>query len=135
MGMFDYIVCEADLPKTAIDPPCGPFQTKDTPDQYLTVYTITTDGRLTWRPYRMLEVPKEERPYPDGDEFLVVCGSLRREENDPEQVNFHGDIEFYTDDEDHGGWWKYRAHFNDGKLASIDLVKFEAPNYETPPRL
>ncbi|MCE6957868.1 hypothetical protein LAZ40_02195 [Cereibacter sphaeroides] len=33
--MFDWIRCEAPLPETPAMPPDAPFQTKDTPDQYV----------------------------------------------------------------------------------------------------
>lgn len=44
MGVFDYIRCEYELPdKWEQD---VPFQTKDTPKQWLNTYTITKNGNL-----------------------------------------------------------------------------------------
>lgn len=43
MGMFDNIICEHKLPGS---PNVKEWQTKDTPDQYLSKYTITKDGCL-----------------------------------------------------------------------------------------
>lgn len=133
MGMFDLIRCEATLPETAVAPDAGRlFQTKDTPDQYMTVYTITADGRLTWRPYEMEAVPREERPYPDApdDDFRSLCGSIRRVEQPPEDIPYHGDICFYGSGHT-GAWWEYNARFTEGRLARIDLVEFTPPG-DTP---
>jgi hypothetical protein len=128
MGMFDYLRCDVPLPETPVPPPGDePFQTKATPDQYMTVYTITADGRLTWRPYHWEDVPKEERPYPDDDGFLGLCGSMRRVERDPEDIPYHGDIDFYAGNHPDVGWWEYKARFTEGKLARIELVEFRAP--------
>lgn len=123
MGMFDYIICEMPLPKTP-EPPVGTFQTKDTPDQYMTTYTITEDGRLSWRPYTIENVPREERPYPDAPEgsLKAICGMIRRVESDPEVLeDFHGDVHFYTGGP--RGWWEYRARFTDGVCKEITLVE------------
>lgn len=127
MGMFDYIDCRAELPETEVPPPSRIFQTKDTPDQYMTVYTITEDGRLTWRPYEMEVVPKAERPYPDDDGILGLAGSMRRVEGEPETLDFHGDIYFYTYDPKTRGEWEYRARFTEGRLAGITVDEFVAP--------
>lgn len=127
MGMFDHIICEVPLPDTPVPPPAESFQTKDTPDQYLTVYTITKDGYLMWRPYKMEAVPKEERPYPDEDGLLGIAGSVRRVEQEPERMDFHGDILFYTSNHPDVGWWEYRARFTEGRLSSITVEEFRAP--------
>jgi len=124
MGMFDYIKCNMPLPETPVPPPSHGFQTKDTPDQYMTEYTITEDGRLSWKPYRIEEVPKAERPYPDakGGSLRALCGILRRVEGDTEFVDYHGDIFFYVGVK--GRWWEYRARFTDGKCEKITLEEF-----------
>lgn len=123
MGMFDYIKCEMPLPETPEPPPGDTFQTKDTDDQYMTLYTITVDGRLTWHPYTMEEVPKADRPHPDADGLLGIMGSIRRVEQEAVTVPYHGDIEFYTLG-DNRGWWDYRARFTEGVCAGIALVEF-----------
>ena len=127
MGMFDWLKCEAELPETPLPPPNGVFQTKDTPDQGLTLYTITADGRLTWRPYHMEEVPKAERPYPDDDGLYGIIGSIRRVEADVEDVPFHGDVIFYDANHPDVGWWEYRARFTEGRLARITLERYDPP--------
>ena len=133
MGMFDYIKCEMPLPETDVAPRAVLFQTKDTPDQYMTIYTITADGRLSWRPYVMESVPKSERPYPnelDGS-LLGLSGCMRRVESEPVFLeDYHGDLFFYSYDQ--GDWWEYRARFTEGTCAAITLEEFrrsgEAPN-------
>ncbi|MFD0917985.1 hypothetical protein ACFQ14_16395 [Pseudahrensia aquimaris] len=45
MGLYDNIICEYPLPEP-IAPDGVEFQTKDTPDPHLRVYTITANGRL-----------------------------------------------------------------------------------------
>jgi hypothetical protein len=46
MGMYDNIVCKVPLPgkRAAWQTPESVYQTKDTPDQYLSTYTIDADG-------------------------------------------------------------------------------------------
>ena len=130
MGMYDIIICEVPLPETEVPPPAGEaFQTKDTPDQGLTPYTITKDGQLTWRPYRLETVLKEDRPYPDASEndWRSILGSVRRVESGPIDVDFHGDILFYASNHPDVGWWEYRARFSEGQLLRIDLIEFRAP--------
>lgn len=121
MGMFDYVICEAELPggKPTIEGGC--FQSKDTPDQCMTVYTITADGRLTWRSYTIEEVPIEERAYPDATDWKANIGRLRRVEGQVEDVLFHGNICFYGTGPD-GAWNEYMAQFTKGRLAGITKV-------------
>jgi hypothetical protein len=126
MGLFDYIKCEMPLPETPLPPypdeNGDKFQTKDTPYQYMTTYTITADGRLTWRPYDMQTVPVEERPYPD----MPIIGSQRRVEQEPEAIPFHGDVDFYHYAS--GGWWEYRARFTEGICKAITLLEYRPPD-------
>ncbi|MCE6957870.1 hypothetical protein LAZ40_02205 [Cereibacter sphaeroides] len=85
------------------------------------VYTITADGRLSWRPYEMEEVPKEDRAYPDDDGLKGFIGSRRRVERDPEDVPFRGDIRFYA--KSGSGWWEFKARFTEGRLARIEVLE------------
>ena len=111
MGMFDNIRCEMPLEGS---PKVREWQTKCTPDQKLTMYTIRADGTLWWKPYETYVVPKEERPYPNEEGLLGMCGMLGRNESDPEQLSdFHGDLYFYGSDEN-DDWWEYRARFTEG---------------------
>ncbi len=123
MGVFDDLRCEMPLPETALPLPKGGdtiFQTKDTPDQYLTLYTITADGHLMWRPYKVEARPEEERE---------KRGPMRRVESAPERIEFHGTIDFYeyqAQDESQDGrshWWEFRAKFTDGVCVEISLVE------------
>lgn len=143
MGMFDYIRCEAPLPDGWTP---DELQTKDFACDLVT-HVITKDGRL------MLEridethlVPKKERPYPNEDGLLGMCGMLRYERS-LHDSNFHGIVNFYgseyrkPDDTPaqpsgvmHGPdgvkdyttgeplkhvWHEYNAKFSDGKLVEI----------------
>lgn len=123
MGMFDYIRCLMPLPETTLMPDGDTlFQTKDTPDQYMTVYTIDDDGRLTWRPYQIEVVPLEERPNPE----MPMRGMWKRVEGDKETIPYHGDIVFYHLSKDNF-WWEYRARFTEGVCVRIDILEHEAP--------
>lgn len=110
MGVFDYIRCEAPLPGGSHP---DVFQTKDTPDQYLSDYTIKPDGRLMWRPYTYETVPAEERPDPRHP----MMGARRRVYAEEEVVPFDGPLEFY------GGADRFLAVFIGGQLpAPIERI-------------
>lgn len=136
MGVFDYLRCQHPLPD-GFDPSKVEWQTKDTDDQYLSLYTITADGRLVSDDWHMEDVPKAERPYPNDDGLLGLCGSMRRIVDKADVPrDFHGDIHFYGNDGDwnspDGYWWReYRARFSEGKLLQIDLVEC---THKTPPK-
>ena len=132
MGMFDYIKCEMPLPATPTMPPDGTvFQTKDTDDMYLTVYTIKSDGRLVWRPYKMEEVPPHERPQPDTEHPDHWIGSFQRVEAEEEGISFDGDLVFYHWAE--GWWWEYCAKFCGGVATEITVVDFHPPKSNPTP--
>ena len=119
MGMFDYIRCWMPIEG---NPVVHEWQTKDTPDQYMTTYTICPDGTLWWRPYEQFTVPVEERPYPNETGLLKWAGSLGRKEGEPEQLSdYHGDLYFYGSDEN-DEWWEYRARFTEG-VCKITVVE------------
>jgi hypothetical protein len=132
MGMFDYLKCEHPLPDGYTGP--ADWQTKDTDDQYLSLYTITADGRLVSDDWHMEEVPLAERPYPDAEpgSFQSICGIARRVVDRANvERPFHGDLFFYSatdgDFNDAAGytWREYRARFTEGKLLRIDLIECE----------
>lgn len=135
MGMFDYVRCEMPLDGNPPDRLNGAWQTKDTPDQYMTTYTIRSDGSLWWKPYETDFVPNEE--FPEGD-FRRLRGALKRYEKEPERLtDFHGDIFFYGGDwsnelQQHLCWWEYRARFTDGVCSSIKLVEHRAQQDSRP---
>jgi hypothetical protein len=123
MGMFDYIRCEVSLPDGWLP---GELQTKDF-DCEMVTHVITKDGRL------MLEridethlVPKEERPYPNDDGLLGMCGSIRTVTS-LRDSNFHGVANFYgsegTPNTPDYHWHEYNAKFTDGNLQEIVLVE------------
>jgi hypothetical protein len=108
MGMFDYITHEGSR-----------YQTKDTPDQYLSEYRIE-NGRLVFDEYHVEDVPKEQRPYPDDDGLLGWIGSQRRiiDQSSVDQ-HWHGYIDMVPDD---GSGGSFRAKFTDGNLVSFELL-------------
>jgi hypothetical protein len=147
MGMFDYIRCEAPLPD-GWSP--DELQTKDF-DCDMVTHVITKEGRL------MLEridethiVPKEERPYPNEDGLLGMCGMMRTVTSIHDS-NFHGIVNFYGSEYrsvdgrpaqpkgtmHEGGnaydyttkeplqhiWHEYNAKFTDGNLQEIVRVQ------------
>jgi len=71
----------------------------------------------------METVPKEERQYPDAEEGTIqaMSGCMRRVEEDEVDVNYHGDIYFYTGDSGKN-WYEYKARFTDGVCAKIERV-------------
>ena len=89
MGMFDDIRCDVTLP----DGKSGDagFQTKDL-DCTLDEFVITETGRL-------IKQSKNADPHDDVD------------------VNYDGDLVFYTDYPD--GWRQFRATFRSGQLIEI----------------
>ncbi len=104
MGMFDYLTHEG-----------VEYQTKDTPDQYMSSYRIV-NGRLLGEEWHMETVPKAERTFPDAadDSPLALCGCMRRviDKADVDQ-NWHGYLYAIGDGPDYP---EYRAKFTDGNL-------------------
>lgn len=94
MGMFDYIHCKFPLPKINVNPPSALFQTKDTPSQTLSTYTITKGGKLVF----------------EGATVSNFSGD----------IDFYNLVGTYNKVE---GWWEYRAHFINGSLTAIGLVE------------
>lgn len=118
MGMFDYVRCEVPLPDGWLPP--HPLQTKDF-DCDMVCHVISPEGRLMLeRVEAVHEVPKADRPYPNDDGLLGMCGSIRTETS-LHDSNFHGLVNFYGHD-DHNVWHEYNAKFTDGQLVSIEVV-------------
>ena len=125
MGMFDNIRCEVPLP----DGFTGELQTKDF-DCEMVEHVITKDGRMMLcRIDEVQEVPKAERPYPNDDGFLGLCGSIRRIMS-LHDAHFHGVVNFYGSEGDPNNrgpgtdyrWHEYNAKFTDGQLVSIEIA-------------
>jgi len=127
MGMFDWLDCKYPLPDGHVSKD-HEFQTKDTPLQFLEVYTITAAGRLVADECHYEEVTKEfwERVEKDAKASDDLRGRVRRvvDSADVDQ-NFHGALVFYGDSETDGFWRTYRARFTDGALVRIELVEKE----------
>jgi len=113
MGMFDYVTHEGRR-----------YQTKDTPDQYLSEYRIV-NGRLIGDEWHMETVPKAERPYPDAPEGDIrsFIGSMCRVIDKADiDLNWHGYLDLVPDCGDQEGFVDYRAKFTDGNLVSFERV-------------
>jgi hypothetical protein len=117
--MFDYVICEVPLPD-GWKP--DELQSKDF-DCSMTNIRISAEGRLLIERYESYTVPKEDRLYPDAKPGSIeeICGILGRRNHRWEDLNFHGDFNFY------GGafkndWHEYMARFTEGQLVSIRAV-------------
>lgn len=134
MGMFDYVVCEAPLPD-GWKP--GELQSKDF-DCSMTTVRISAEGRLLIERYESYTVPKEDRPYPDAEEGSLeeICGIWGKRNRRWEDLNFHGDFNFYGDEpigervltktasgtsyyQQDRRWHEYTARFTEGRLVRI----------------
>lgn len=100
MGMFDYVRCEAKLPKPEPMDDDGRFQTKDT-NCLLDEYKIEADGTL-W----------VQRFDPETSELWYE-----------ECSDFHGWMNFYGHTRETGRWKEYRAKFTDGRMVDVKLVR------------
>lgn len=116
MGMFDYVICEVPLPD-GWEP--DELQSKDF-DCTMTKVRISAEGRLEIERYESYDVPKAERPYPNAEpgSFEEICGIWGKRNRHWEDLNFHGDFNFYG-----GGfkndWHEYLARFTEGQLVRI----------------
>ena len=113
MGMFDHLYYEG-----------HEYQTKDTPNQSLDNYKIEHDqcsGHIfLWR-------EDYDAEWVEGEGLFG--GSLRQfNQRWVHCWDFDGNIRFYREDKDNGGWEKdawieYSALFMDGKLLRIKRVE------------
>ena len=147
MGMFDYIKCEyplQSLPQRLVDQWAGDitFQTKDTPNQYMSLYKIDADGKL-W--YEERETEWVEPTDLESESFIDRIGHQKTISTTWKQINFSGAINFYESynhenyksDYNGGdgrewqryesGWIEYKALFKNDQLITIDLTKDEKP--------
>lgn len=121
MGMFDYVRCEVPLPDGWRP---EELQSKDF-DCAMTTVLLRADGRLLIEDFEYVEVPKAERPYPDDDGLMGLCGALRRVNRRWRDLNHHGWFNFYGSERGQSGemwggpWHEYNAKFTDGVLVSI----------------
>jgi hypothetical protein len=122
MGMFDYVQSEIPLP----DGFEGELQSKDF-DCEMTTLVIRSNGRLEVERFEYEEVPPAERKHPDPNDPMHFVGMLRRVNRRWEDLNFHGDFNFYGSNERYGKpdyrWHEYIARFTDGKLVRIDVME------------
>jgi hypothetical protein len=100
--MFDDLKCEL-----LIGAPAGTtFQTKDLGCR-LVHYTLTANGRLIHHDADWETTPQAERPYPNDDGLLGLCGMIRRVPGSQRDVDteFDGDVTFHDGRPiGHHGW-------------------------------
>lgn len=94
------------------------FQTKSF-DCTMQSYFIKNNQLLT-KPQTKYVIPKEQRPYPNADGLLGLCGSIGTIFGDIEKVDFTGYFEFYS----HLGkiWLCFLATCENGNITSIKKI-------------
>jgi len=152
MGLFDYIHCEYPLPscpqalidrwgKTTGD---IAFQTKDTPDQGMTSYTITADGNLlvNLKEYEWVDTPEKVKEDATPLEAFFNRGYNKVVREWTEQCHhFNGAVVFYDSyphadkkigddyhqDEFADGWVEYEALFQNGQCIQMSQSEHTLP--------
>lgn len=145
--MYDYIKVEYplnNLPQQLVDLWKGDvtFQTKDTPDQYMSLYKIDADGQL-W--YEKRKTEWVDPVNPESESISERLGHINTVSKTWNQIDFTGDITFYdsykhknykleynTDTWENwqryeSGWVEYTALFKDGQMIDINLVQHDEP--------
>ena len=161
MGMFDNIKCELPLPGLPqgildcwivdgeeINTSEVIFQTKDTPNQYMSLYKIDSEGQLYEE--KVEGYWEESKDDTEEKSFLHSLGAKYHETSrEWVKVSFNGSIDFYEaynhpekpkygdsleEDADEDwmryiyGWVEYQAQFIDGKIqGDIVLIKHDLP--------
>jgi hypothetical protein len=125
MGMYDNLIINTDkLPVSNDEKKLigeNPnWQTRDFVCDLTEIY-ITDEGDLKINRWDLEEVPKEERPHPDGEGLLGLFGSMRRVNERLEVIPYHGYVNFYSTIGN--DWYDFFAKFTDGKLVSIEVGK------------
>lgn len=118
MGMFDYVKVNQSLPDGWSS---DELQSKDF-DCTMTTVEITPEGRLMVEDFEYEEVPKAERPHPNGKGLLALMGSVRKINRRWRDLNFHGRFRFYGGGGGEDDWHEYEAKFTDGSLVEITSV-------------
>jgi hypothetical protein len=152
MGMFDNIHCEYPLPmcpQALIDrwgKSIGDiaFQTKDTPNQRMSSYTITADGylRANRKEYEWIDTPeKVDKTAPPLQAWFDRGYNKVVREWTELCIHFNGAVHFYDSyphaDKKSGddyqqdmfadGWVEYKTLFQNGKLIQISQSEHTLP--------
>jgi hypothetical protein len=100
MSLFDYVIVKCPLPD-GFDPSGHEWQTQDTPDQYLSVYTIQTDGTLVTQHGEVV-------PFHGALTFYTgnVCAT--------------GPWGYATRDDAPAWWAEYTALYDHGRLLKLE---------------
>jgi hypothetical protein len=152
MGLFDYIQCEYELPSCpqALIDRWGKtvgdivFQTKATPNQWMTSYTITADGYLlaNCKEYEWVDTPENVKEDATAIEALFNRGYSKVVREWTKQcLHFNDAIHFYgsyphadkktgddyQQDEFVDGWVEYKSLFQNGKCIEISQTEHTLP--------
>ena len=125
MGMYDHLYVKdlSVLPLTEEEKTLltteTEWQTKSFDCTLGEIY-LTANGTLEELGFDYEEVPKEERPYPDAEGPMGLCGSFRRINERVEPLEHHGYVNFYTSIKSR--WIEFVAKFTDGKMVHIERV-------------
>jgi len=124
MGMFDYVKItdyrafsrkDRKLLKTL-----DGFQTKDFECM---MWNIEIRGRrVYWSQEEYETVPKEERPYPDGEGLLGFCGMLRKVNTTWYRQKGNKIFVFYTSDREDKYWYEWEVLVVNGKIKKVKNV-------------
>lgn len=106
MGMFDTIICDYPLPDNC---PYTDFQTKDL-ENLMDIYKITKEGALL----------KEECDYEKEESKDSFFGYYMKKVNIRwKDMNYHGDLDFYTYNTETKEWYEYIVRFTHGIVEYI----------------
>jgi hypothetical protein len=124
MGMYDELTCNYPLPDKFKKYQNKRFQTKSL-GNCLSQYLISREGQLIEQTFDWLDVPEEERPYYNKPEWnrLSWVGALETIPNEPTELNYTGEVRFYTSDQENDSWIEFVALFSKGKLILLDPVE------------
>ncbi len=133
MGLFDDITCKYPLPIEGAN--SLPFQTKDTPAQYMNLYEIREDGTLWHEDHDIedhsikavwkREHPGEEPPEGMFDELDGFCGCMTHVNKRWVPVQITGEIVFYSSI-GKDGRVEFSAYFVAGKVNQLHVIEHRA---------
>ena len=124
MGVHDYLRCDRRL-ENGMNLVGDHWQTKDGPGE-MGLLVITKAGRLMVEEAHSEEIPEEDRTYYGKPEwrqasFYRLCGSIRRVVDRVVDANHHGEVRFYSVDDE------YSAIFVNGVCVHLSKRSGDQP--------
>lgn len=120
MGMFDDVLVDSDVfEQFGFDLPLEGWQTKSL-DCLMDCYKISKELTLLIQRYEIVDVPKDERPYPDRDDLFGLVGATKAVNHAwcEYDTGFNGSVRFYQMIKKE--WFEFVASFKDGKIISLE---------------